>query len=492
VNAQCRRIGYTPSTVANECRFRDIPSHLKKLATVCWTCEPAIPNYLQPNARGVAASVAAKIVLVQARHTFFPVRFGFLFMIKRFIIALVLVVLVCGGLIGFNLFRDNAIEQFFANMPRPTVTVPTVEVEPVTWQPAIDAIGTVIAAQGVDLTVETAGIVREVLFSPNQRVEQGELLVQLENTVQEADLAAAKAQAALDQQTLERARTLLSRGVGSETDVENAEAAATASAAQVEKLQAVLDQRQLTAPFAGTIGLPRIDVGQYLTPGTIVATLQDLDTVRVDFSVPEQQLPSLKMGQPVRVGITADDMPFSGEIVGIDPKVDPETRLVAVRAEVPDAGGRLNPGQFVRVRVILPDEEGVIAIPQTGLVSSLYGDYVFLVVPAEAQAEPAAAESEQPMASVEGTQPSEQSSGSGASAQAGETEALVARQVFVKIGRRSGSLVEIVEGLSPGDQVVTAGQNRLTNGAPVTVDNSVNPADGVTTGNGSRPQAARR
>jgi membrane fusion protein, multidrug efflux system len=265
------------------------------------------------------------------------------------------------------------------------------------------------------------------------------------------------------------------------------------SAAQVEKLQAVLDQRQLTAPFAGTIGLPRIDVGQYLTPGTVVATLQALDTMRVDFTVPEQQLPQLKMGQPVRLGLTAEQMPFSGEIIGIDPKVDPVTRLVAVRAEIPDAGGRLNPGQFVRVQIELPDEEGVIAIPQTGLVSSLYGDYVFMVAPAEDASEPATTGGEQPTASTETGAASDGSTETAASTQEqGEAETLVAKQVFVQIGRRSGRLVEIVEGLSPGDLLVTAGQNRLTNGAPVTVDNSVNPAGNGTTGSGSQPQAARR
>src|SRR5690606_6182927 len=151
----------------------------------------------------------------------------------------------------------------------------------------ISAIGTVSAANGVNLTVETSGIVKEVMFQANDRIEAGDVLVQLEDEMQQADLAAAETQAALDQQTLERARELQRRGVGSQSNLEAAEAAASASAAQVMKLQAALNQRQLRAPFSGTIGISQIELGQYLTPGEVVATLQDLDTMRVNFTVPE-------------------------------------------------------------------------------------------------------------------------------------------------------------------------------------------------------------
>ncbi|MER2553535.1 MAG: efflux RND transporter periplasmic adaptor subunit, partial [Thauera sp.] len=345
-----------------------------------------------------------------------------------------LLILVGGGLIGFNMFRDKAIQDFFANMKPPAATVSTVVVKPASWTPGIEAIGTVNAVRGVGLAVETAGIVKGILFEANHKVEAGQVLVQLDDAVQRADLDAQKAQAAFDQTALNRAQELQRKGVGSEANLDTAQAAASASAAQVSKLQAVVDQRQLKAPFAGTVGIPRIDPGQYLAPGTTVATLQDLETMRVDFTVPEQQLPLLKIGQTVRLGIGGDDMPFTGSIRGIDPRIDPASRLVSVRAEVANTEGRLSPGQFVQVRVELPEEDGILALPQTALTSSLYGDYVFVVRPA---APDAAKPAEAPAAA--------QSAPPATGAAEPEKPALVLSQVFVKAGRRNGGQVEILE-----------------------------------------------
>jgi membrane fusion protein (multidrug efflux system) len=370
-------------------------------------------------------------------------------MIKRLLIAIVLLGLVAGGLVGFNLFRDKAIEDFFASMPAQTVTVSTVTVAPEVWTPVIDAIGTVSASRGVDLTVETTGIVKELNIATNQRVEEGEVLVRLDDAVQQADLAATRAQAALEKQALERALELRERGVGSAVALQSAEAAASASAAQVQKLEAVLQQKQLRAPFAGKLGIPRVDEGQYLTPGVAVVTLQDIDTMRADFTVPEQRMAQLRIGQKVRLTADGDDTVFAGEITGIDPKVDPSSRLVSVRAAIDNPDGRLTPGQFVRINVELPQEDGVIALPQTAVVTSLYGDYVYAARPKEGQ---------------EGE---------------GDAQALEARQIFVTVGRRSGRNVEIVSGLSEGDVVVTAGQNRLSNGTPLAIDNTLDPAVGL-------------
>jgi RND family efflux transporter, MFP subunit len=365
-------------------------------------------------------------------------------MIKRLLIAIVLLAVVAGGIVGFNRFRDQAIEDFFANMPVQPVTVSTVTAAAQTWTPSIEAIGTVKASRGIDLTVEVTGIVKELRFKANDQVEQGQVLVQLEDAVQQADLAAARTQAALDRQSLERAMELRGRGVGSAAALEAAEAAAAASGAQVEKLEAVLQQKQLRAPFSGTLGIPQIDEGQYISPGVSVVTLQDLKTMRADFTVPEQQLGQLAIGQKVRLAVEGDGDGFSGKIVGIDPKVDPSSRLVSVRAEIDNPDGKLTPGQFARVSVELPQEDNVIALPQTAVLTSLYGDYVYVVRPAEDDA-----------------------------------EKLQVRQVFVAVGRRSGRLVEIREGVAAGDVIVTAGQNRLNNGTPVVVDNTINPADGL-------------
>ena len=208
------------------------------------------------------------------------------------------------------------------------------------------------------------------------------------------------------------------------------------------------------APFSGIIGIPKIDLGQYLTPGTVIATLQNLDRMRVDFTVPEQMLPLVKLGQAVQVGPSADTREFKGEIVGIDPKIDPSSRLVSIRAIVENPDHKLTPGQFVQVRIELPVEHDVLALPQTAVISSLYGDYVFAVRSAEEQ----------------------QGEGNAAPIKPG-AENLVANQVFVKLGRRHGMRVEVLSGVKPGDVIITAGQNRLSHGMPVTINNSVNPAN---------------
>lgn len=391
-------------------------------------------------------------------------------MIKRFIIAFILLVIVCGGIVGFNLFRDKAIEDFFANMPVNPLTVSTARVEPITWTPNIEAIGTVSAASGVDLTVETTGIVKEILFKANEKVERGQELVRLDDAVQKADLEAGKTQEALDKQALDRAVALQKRGVGTDATLDAARASWQTSISQVAKLQAVLDQKLLRAPFSGTIGIPRIEEGQYVAPGNAVATLQDLDTLRVDFTVAEQRFPDMKIGQEVLFGLTGDDMPYKGAITGIDPKIDPVSRLVSVRAEISNVDGRLSPGQFVQVRVILPSEDNIIAVPQTALISSLYGDYVYVVRSADkAPNEPKKTEAGEAVAAPAGQKPAEEEA-------ADAKPSLAVAQVFVGIGRRSGDRVEITRGIEAGDEVVTAGQNRLNNGSPVVVDNTIDPS----------------
>lgn len=373
-------------------------------------------------------------------------------MIKRFLIAIVFVAVVVGGIVGFNMFRNQAIQDFFANQQQPAFAVDTVVAEAGQWRPGIEAIGTVYSARGIDLAVETNGVVQSVGFTANDRVEEGQLLVQINDAIERADLLAAQAQVRLSEQALERAETLRSRGVSAESNVEEARAAAASARAQVVRLQSILGQKALEAPFAGTIGLPQVEAGQYVTAGTTVATLQDLDTLRVDFSVPEQTRRALEIGQPVTLSIESAGIVARGEITGIEPRIDPQTRLVRVRAEVDNQQRALAPGQFVRVRVVLEPEEGIIAVPQTAVVTSLYGDYVYAV-----------------------REPEEGS----------EDERLVARQVFVEQGRRNGGRVEIVEGLEPGDRIVVAGQNRLSNGVPVTLSE-----DGETTGEGEPIEAA--
>lgn len=372
-------------------------------------------------------------------------------MIKRFLIAILALVLVAGGIVGYNLFRAKMIGQFFASMKPATVAVSVSDVVPARWTPGIETIGTASAAQGTDLAVEAAGIVREIHFAANDTVTKGQLLVQIDDRQERADLDAAKAALDLAEVTLKRARELAQRGVSATNTLDEADAAATEARSNVAKIEAVLTTKQLTAPFGGTIGIPQIEVGQYVTAGTTYATLQDRTHMRVDFTLTEQQAALVRPEMPVMVSSEVGDVSLSGKITGIEPKIDANSRLVTVRADVPNDGDKLTPGQFLQVRVDLPAEEGVIALPQTVVSSSLYGDSVFVV------------REETP--------------------EGADAPVQLVRQIFVKLGRRSGELVEITEGLKAGDKVVNAGQNKLTSGATVKIDNALSPDAAAAAGN---------
>lgn len=355
-------------------------------------------------------------------------------MVKRLVIAILLLGLVATAIVGFNLFRDRAISDFFANRPVPTVNVATARVEAGPWTPGIEAIGTILAGRGIDLALEAGGVVREVTFRSNERVEAGDLLVQIDDAIERADLAAAEAAVSVAESQLERIRTLSDRGVSAAASLEETEANAASARSQISRLNAILDQKALRAPFSGTIGIPQVEEGEFVAAGTVVATLQDLETLRADFSIPEQLRPLLEIGLDVEIGAETGGEAALGRIVAIEPRIDPRTRLVQVRAELTDPGARFHPGQFVRIRVILPEEPDTLTLPQSAVVQSLYGDYVYAVREDE------------------------------------NGEGLVARQVFVTAGRRAGDRVEIIDGLSAGEIVVSAGQNRLSNGTPVTLD----------------------
>jgi membrane fusion protein (multidrug efflux system) len=358
-------------------------------------------------------------------------------MFKRLIIAVIVLGIVVGGIVWFKFFRDGMMAQFLSGMVPPPVPVTTETVEPVTWQPGIDAVGTALAARGVDLAIESGGLVREILFTANDAVTEGQPLVQIDDDSEKAALAAAQAGLGVAQTELRRTETLTARGVNAANTVESAEAQTETAVAEVAQVQTALDSKRMTAPFAGIIGIPRIELGQYVTPGTIFATLQDLSQMQVDFAVPEQQISALALGREITVSTEVGDFSAKGRIIAIEPRIDPNSRLVSVRAEVDNVEGNIYPGQFLRVRIALPAEEGVIALPQTAVSSTLYGDSIYVVQPGEAEGD------------------------------------LVVDQVFVKIGRRSGARIEIVEGIEAGQRIVTSGQNRLTDGAKVAVDESV-------------------
>jgi membrane fusion protein (multidrug efflux system) len=361
---------------------------------------------------------------------------------RRIVVVLVFILAIglCAGLVWFNFFRDKMITQFFANMQQPPQTISAAKVEAKTWTPSISAIGTAKAANGVELAFETAGIVSEIKFKANQNVRQGEVLVQLDDSVERADIQDVQANVKTAESSFERAKTLSTRGYGTEANLDQASALLAAARSRLARLQATIEQKALKAPFSGVIGIPRVDVGQYLQPGTVIASFQDLSSMKVDFTVPEQRAAEVKLGQEIHLGTTEGNLPFKGRVIGKDPRVDPKTRLVSVQALVEDnKDGAILPGQFLHVEVILPEQPNVMTVPQTAVIASLYGDYVYTI-------------------------DEEQRDGN---------TVQIAKQVFVKTGRRRGGALEIVSGLNAGQQVVASGQNKLQSGAVVKIDNSI-------------------
>lgn len=366
---------------------------------------------------------------------------------RRAIILLVVVVVICGLLIGFNYVRSAMIASFMSGQQRPPVPVSAVEAQAVNWTPIIDAVGTAKAGLGADLAVEAAGVVKAVSFTANQKAAAGQVLVQIDDSVEQADMVAAQANIKLAEADVARIRPLVGRGASTQASLDEATARLDTARATAQRLQAVTNQKAIEAPFAGVVGVPRVVVGQYVSVGTVVVTLQDLDRILIDFTVPEQSAGLLQVGQKARFGITTDKMDFTGTVIGIDPKVDPQTRLVSAQAMVDAPAGRILPGQFLRVQVLLPEQTGVIAVPETALMPSLYGDYVFVVVP------------EPPK---EGADPN-------------APQRSIVKQAFVKAGRRDGERIELAEGVSAGDMVIVAGQNRLQNGAAVKIVDNIVP-----------------
>lgn len=364
---------------------------------------------------------------------------------KRMFIAVVLLGLVFGGIFGYNAFVSRMQQQFLANQPAPVHTVTATRAVADTWQPRIASVGNLSAVQGSDLASEIAGKVTEVTVDDGAEVEAGEVLVRLDSEGLRYALRGAQAETRLAEIELERQRRLRQLQANSEADVDRAESKLAQARAGVGQIQAELGKKTIRAPFSGRIGIVQVDEGQFVDVGTPIVTLQTLDPVLVDFTVPQRDLGRIAVGRPVVA--TVDAWPgreFTGEITAISPKVERSTRNADVRARMGNPDGVLRPGMFVDVEVLLPQQENVITLPQTAITYNPYGDSVFLVHESETDG--------------------------------GETELTVERK-FVKTGSTRGDQVAVVQGIEVGDRVVTSGQLKLRNGSKVRIDNSIAPSN---------------
>ena len=377
-------------------------------------------------------------------------------MTKRMLImfgGVVLLVALLAG--GFYLH----IRELMAAAPKPgPQTVSAMHLQALQWQPQLAAVGGLSAVRGVDVSTEVAGLVRQVNFKSGQEVKAGALLVQLDDSADQALLNSLQAAAELSASVLARDRLQLAALAIGQAQVDADAADLKSKRALVAQQQAVVAKKSLRAPFAGKLGISTVNPGQYLNPGATVVTLQALDPIYLDFSLPQKQLGKIALGQQVHVGTDAfAPRSFTGRISAISPKVDASTRSLQIEATVPNPKHELLPGMFANALVDVGENKRTLTLPQTAITYNPYGSTVFVVEPAHAA--PAAA------------------SAASGTASAPAASGLVVRQVFVITGDTRGDQVEIVKGLHEGQLVVTSGQLKLKNGTPVVIDNSVQPAN---------------
>ncbi|MGH8191321.1 MAG: efflux RND transporter periplasmic adaptor subunit [Rhodanobacteraceae bacterium] len=390
---------------------------------------------------------------------------------KRLIIVVVAVVALFALLVGLHAFIGVKIGEAMASMANPPQTVSTMVAEYQDWQPHVEAFGNVRAVHGTDLAFDVAGLVERVDVKSGADVQKGQILMKLVDDQDRAALASLSATGQLAQLTATRAKQQLAVQAISkaqyDTDMANLQSAKANVAAQ----QALVDKKTLRAPFAGRLGIITVNPGQYVNVGTAVATLQQLDPVYVDFTVPQSSLDRMQPGGKVEVSLDAlPDQSFKGEVTATDPKVDLATRNVGVEATVANPDKRLVPGMFTKVAVNAGHEQRYLTLPQTAVAYAPYGDTVFVVhegqPPAQDQSgDPASSAKKGPETSA-GTQPEGDKGGASHYVQ----------QVIVTTGPTRGDQVAILSGIQPGDVIVTSGQMKLRSGTPVDINNKVQPA----------------
>jgi len=366
-------------------------------------------------------------------------------MAKRMIVMLILTGALVAGL-GFVKFRQfqAAAGQAAAFQPPPEAVTTIVAVKE-TWPASLNAIGTIAPVQGVTVSADLPGTVYRIAFDSGRAVNEGDVLVELDTRQEQAQLAAAEAERDLARLNFARMQDLVSDGAIARADYDRAAAEQKQTEARVGEIRATIARKTIRAPFAGILGIRQVNLGQYLSPGNPVAPLQSLHPIYVNFGVPQQETPNMRLGRTVRVTVgDAADKGFAGVITAVDSIVNEATRNVQVQATLPNRDGRLRPGMFVQAEVVLSANRSLITIPGSSISYAPYGDSVYVV------------------SDLKGPD--------------GRTYRGV-RQQFVKRGASRGDQVAIVSGVNLGDEVVTSGVFKLRNGAAVLVNNKVRPGN---------------
>jgi len=368
---------------------------------------------------------------------------------RRILSGLAALAVLAGA--GYWLWTESGGERRPPELPQiPPVTVTAARAEAEIWRTELNAIGNLVAVHGVQVTTEVAGMVETIGFESGAEVEQGATLVQFKTDVDRTRLARLEAEAEQARRDLARIQELTQRRFASESEREQAATRVETFEAQVREQRVLIGKKRIEAPFAGILGLRYVNLGQYLEPGQAVVDLQSIAPIYADFTLPGRHYGAVGPGLPIRVQVDAyPDQDFEGEISAVSPKVDPETHNFSVRGTLPNRARLLRPGMFADVVATLPDERRVVAVPNTAISYSPYGDVAFLIreeIPEDGAPAPPSGNPDAP----------------------GKRIYRVER-VFVAIGERRGLQVEILKGVAPGDRVVTAGQLKLSDGARVVI-----------------------
>lgn len=337
-----------------------------------------------------------------------------------------------GSVIGFNIFKQQKIAEYMANRPEAEFPVTVTEAQPVNWVPVIEAIGFIEPNQGVTLSSEASGVIRKIAFASGTQIEDDQLLVSLDSSVEKANLKSAQAKLPAAKAKYKRYKGLFAKGSISKESYDDAEANFFSLSADIESLKAAIERREIRAPFAGIIGIRKVYLGQYLQAGDEIVRLEDTSVMRLNFTVPQTDISRISIDQAIDIFVDAyPDQPFQGTISAIEPAVSIQSGLIRVQADIPNSDGLLRSGMFARANIILPALTDQIALQQTAITFTLYGDNVYII--------------------------------------SEEDGVKRVKQQVVKIGERTKDKAHILEGVKAGDMVVTSGQVRLSNGAKVKI-----------------------
>lgn len=351
---------------------------------------------------------------------------------SRFAIVIVVLVVVLGGIFGYTFHRFGKMQEQMSQ-PQPPAAIEATTAEHTSWIQAIKAVGSVTAVNGVDISNEVAGVVKSIDFESGDQVSQGDTLLRMDTSTDEAALRTQRAESKLSEQQFNRTANLLPKSAVSQAQYDEAKANMEAAQARVNEAEAQLEKKVIKAPFDGTLGLRLVDQGQYLGVGTSIVEINMLDPIYIDYTISEKELANVGVGHDVVATVAAvPDKEFRGKVSAINSSVNPQTRTVRVRATLKNPDLELRPGMFATIQTLRPQDREVVTLPRTAISFNTYGDFVYVL-------------------------------------KENDDGQLVTERRSVETGSTRGGRVEVTENLEAGEQVVATGLLRLRSGQPVKI-----------------------